>query len=323
MNRFRLSFLWVAAALQVFVCAVHAVEVNGQRDERVGSIRLNMVHGDERNHLEIVWGGDGAGRVSEGALVKFTATGTRKPVEVKLSDAAVDRLFGVAAKMAARQPVPRTFTGQRSSKDMFQLYIVNGDGQLGVNFPANEPALWNHAAAGWKVFAEVLKKEAELTLAAAKPVQEEGSAPAVGLGRIQDYTSLEIVMNRVRRGSNMNYGDIHAKWVKARDGKISFTARYYPRMGDGAKADADVAKIRPVFEKLQKLVKGYRMTTTPKGKKLVASDYMSVSIKVAGQPGDVMMYFPATDASQWGEADQLWGLLVELFAKEDQGKIVQ
>ena len=305
---------------------LQAIAIGSLRDIPAGTIRLSMHEGNTRQSLEISWGGDTADTGSHGAVAQLRSEGSTEPTVAKLSEGALDRLFSAAAKLAADYPVPRSKTGNRSNRNMFQLYIGLRSDPVRMSFPANETDLWNRAATCWMLFAGILKQEASLSLPVAKPIAGTGSvSPTTGLVSIVDFTSLELTVERVHRNKS-DYGTISAKWGRSEDGTITFTAKYDSRDGSSISGSPTPAQIRPIFEAVQKLVKGYRHPSFERSKKSALSrsyDSINLGISPTDQPGECLLPFFSTDSSQWSNADRLWSLLLEVFPKDERGKILQ
>lgn len=327
MSRYTLQLI-VGISLS-FVCAsepLEAITVGSLRDMPAGTIRYSMHEGRNRHFLEITWGGDTEDTGSSGPVLNIRVEGSTAPKVAKISEGTLDRLFAAAAKLGEKYPVPRSTTSDRSNSDMFQLYIGLRSDPVRLSFPSNEPTLWNSAAACWIQFSEILKQDASLTLPEAKRIEDTNAAgPKPGLGSIADYTSVKLSAERVHR-SKANYGTISAEWVRSEDGTITFKASYYARTGDQLKAAPTPAQIRPIFDELQKLSNGYRHPSFARSKKsAISRDYDSINVGIiaTNQPGEFLLPYFSTDSSQWGGADRLWSLLLELFPEEERGKIIQ
>jgi hypothetical protein len=285
-----------------------------------------MQEGKNRPFLEITWGGDTEDTGSSGPVARLKTGGSTTPIVAKISDGALDRLFASAAKLGENYAVPRSTTSDRSNPDMFQLYIGLRSDPVRLSFPSNEPSLWNSAAACWGDFAKILAQDASLVLPEAKRVEVANVvAPKPALASIADYTSVNLTAERVHR-SKLNYGTISAEWVRADDGSITFKATYNGRTGDQLNAAPTPAQIKPIFNELQKLSNGYRHPSFARSKKSAKSrDYDSINVGIiaTNQPGEFLLPYFSSDSSQWGGADRLWSLLIELFPKEERGKIIQ
>ncbi len=305
---------------------LQAIDIGSFRDVPAGMLRFSVRDGDARHYIGITWGGETPDEGSEGAVYKFSPQGAAEPVTGKLSDGDVERLYAAAAKLCSVYTVARSTTGDRSNDNNFQLYVGTPNDAVRLCFPANEAHAWNRGVECWTLFAEILKKDASLTLPAVKALEVKGVAVSeAGLGNIADYTSLGLSVERVNR-SKTDYGTISVDWARTEDGKIKFTAKYSGRSGDSVDATPSPTQLRPLFDEIQKLAKGYRHPSFASKKKASLSreyDSINLAISATGQPGELLLPYFSIDSSGWKDGDRLWSLLLDLFPEEDQAKFIQ
>ncbi len=306
---------------------LHGIEIGSVKDFPVGTIRFSMQTKEGRHFVSVSWGGQTVDTGSEGPVLKVTSKALDDGKKtIKLDERTLDQLFESARKLRKGYYLPRASTGDRSNRDHFQLYIGHLSDPLRLSFPADEPHLWNRAASCWKIHVETLKKAASIELPLAAHVAIIGKkAPMPGVSSIRDFTSMDVNVSRVHR-SKIDYGTISAKWDRAKDGKISFSLSYINRAADSVHASPPVSEIRPLFEQVQKLAKGYRHPSFARNKAAARSrnyDSIDIYLEPGGHTGEYLLPYFSTDASQWGGADKLWSFLVNLFAEEDREKIIQ
>ena len=326
MHRYSLPF--ITALTLLFLSAsssLKAITIGSLKDFPAGTIRYSMHEGKNVHFVEVTWGGDKENTGSNGPVVQLGLAGENQPKLTKISEDALEKLFTAATKLTANYSVPRSSSGNSANRDMFQLHVGVIYDAVKLSFPANEPHLWNSAATCWSQFAEILKKEASLTLPEAKQIADAGkTSPKPGLATIADYTSVRMLVERVHR-SKSDYGTISLDWNRAADGTITFQARYYSRAGDQINTTLTPAQIRPLFDELQKLAVGYRHPSFARTKTGASRNYdsITVGIMVKDQPGECLLPYFSVAASQWVEADRFWSTLIKLFPKEKQAEIIQ
>ena len=317
----------IAAFFVIFICSIAntmAIKVGTLRELPVGTIRYSVTEGNVTHFVEIEWGEDRENDTTKGPLMKSGKTGENATV-TKLNQATLDKLFTEVAKLAAIHTVPRSTTSNRQNRDVFALYVGLTYDPLKLNFPKNEKILWNSAAICWARFADILKKDTSLTLAEAKQVDDKGAAvPKPGLASIADYTSMQLMVERVHR-SKSDYGHITIDWKRLEDGKIEFRANYSPRVGDSISASPAAAQIRPIFDELQKLTHSFRQPAVSNSKNAASRSYDSINLTLMtnDQPGEFTLPYIETDSSQWAAANRLWTQLIKLFPEEKRAKIIQ
>ncbi|MGJ8655822.1 MAG: hypothetical protein ACSHX6_05165 [Akkermansiaceae bacterium] len=303
-----------------------AITIGSLRDIPAGTLSYTMRDGKSSNYVTATWGGDTEDTGSGGPVVKYRLAGDKESQTAKLSEDALEQLFAAATKLTKGYSIPRSTTSDNGDRNSFQLMVGHIYDPVLINFPANEVGLWNRGAACWGEFGEILKKDASLTLPEAKRLEDANSAELKpGLAEIAEYKSMDLSVQRVDRGKS-NYGTISAKWNRTKDGAITFTAKYDGRTGDRIEGSPSPAQIRPIFNELQKLTKGYRnarLKGSKNGRPSRSYDSIDVGIKATGQPGEFLLPYFSTDSSQWGKADRLWSLLLELFPRDKRYEIIQ